>query len=67
MKCVFRHLQGTKDYGLMFPRGATLQFATLQLHAYKDSNWASDFDMRHPLVVFLSSLGHLCISWLSKK
>ena len=31
VKRVVRYLQGTKDYGLMFPQGSTLQ-----LHAYSD-------------------------------
>jgi len=62
VKRVFRYLQGTKSYGLIFPRGGDLH-----LNAYNDSDWAGDFDTRQSTSGNCFFLGHSCISWLSKK
>jgi reverse transcriptase-like protein len=61
---VFRYLQGTKDHGLIFKKGAK---QGLKLEGYANANWASDRNDRKSTSGYVFLFGGGSINWSSKK
>ncbi|WVZ72071.1 hypothetical protein U9M48_020586 [Paspalum notatum var. saurae] len=59
---VLRYLHGTMSRRLFFPRSTSLQ-----LQAYCDATWASDFSDRRSLSAYCVFLGGSLIAWKTKK
>lgn len=64
VKRIFRYLQGTLDYGLIYHRATN---PPLLLEAYADSDWAGDIKDRKSTSGFIFLLNSSPISWHSKK
>jgi len=62
VKRIFKSLQGTKNYGLWYPRGTDLT-----LHAYTDVDWAGSVDDRKSTSGGAFFMGPRLVSWISKK
>eukprot|EP00253_Pinus_taeda_P024646 PITA_24646 len=62
VKRIFKYLQGTKDFGLWYPRDADLT-----LHAYTDSDWVGSVDDRKSTSGGAFYMGSRLVSWFSKK
>ena len=62
VKRVFRYLQGSRDYGLFFPKNSTLD-----LIAYSDADFARCKTDRKSTSGTCQFLGHSLVSWFSKK
>jgi len=64
VKRIFRYLQGTLHYGLIFnSNGQSL----LTLEGYSDADWARDSSDRKSTSGYLFTLKGASISWMSKK
>src|SRR6185312_10476687 len=59
---VLRYLRGTISRRLFFPRSSSLQ-----LQAYSDATWASDFSNHRSLSAYYVFLGGSLIAWKTKK
>ena len=62
MKRIFKYIEGTKDFGLWYPKNADLT-----LHAYTDANWAGNVDDRKSTSGGAFYMGPQLVSWFSKK
>eukprot|EP00253_Pinus_taeda_P002775 PITA_02775 len=62
VKRIFKYLQGTKNYGLWYPRETDLT-----LHAYTDADWARSVDDRKSTSGGAFFMGCRLVSWFSKK
>ena len=62
IKRIFKYLQGSKDFGLFFPRNSNLD-----LVAYSDANFAGCKTDRKSTSGTCQFLGHSLVSWFSKK
>ena len=62
IKRIFRYLQGSKDYGLFFPRNSTLD-----LVVYSDVDFAGCKMDRKSTSVTCQFFGHSLVSWFNKK
>ena len=62
VKRIFRYLQGTKEFGLWYPKGNRLDLA-----AFSDADWGGCVDTRRSTSVAAFFLGGCLVSWLSKK
>ena len=62
VKRIFRYLQGTKEFGLWYPKGNQLDLA-----AFSDADWARCVDTRRSTSGAAFFLGGCLVSWLSKK
>eukprot|EP00253_Pinus_taeda_P010139 PITA_10139 len=62
IKRIFKYLQGTKNYGLWYPRDTDLT-----LHAYTDADWAGSVDDRKSTSGGAFFMGSRVVSWFSKK
>ena len=62
VKRIFKYLQGTKNYGLWYPRGTNLT-----LHAYTDVDWAGSMDGRKCTSCGAFFMGPRLVSWFNKK
>jgi hypothetical protein len=62
VKRIFRHLKGTEEFGLWYPKGKDLS-----LIAYRDVDWAGCIDDRRSTNGATFYLGECLVSWLSKK
>ncbi|XP_059066165.1 secreted RxLR effector protein 161-like [Cryptomeria japonica] len=61
-KHILRYLRGTVGYGLKYPINIVIT-----LEGYSDSNWAGSVIDRESTLGICFSLGHVVISWTSKK
>lgn len=60
VKRIFRYLQGTSDWGLLFnPKDDTLI-------GYSDADWAGDIDSRRSTTGYLFTIGGVPVSWKSR-
>eukprot|EP00253_Pinus_taeda_P031300 PITA_31300 len=62
VKRIFKYLQGTKNYGLWYPRDTDLT-----LHAYTEADWAESMDDRKSTSGGAFFMGSRLISWFCKK
>lgn len=62
VKRISRYLQGTKEFGLWYPKGNQLDLAT-----FSDANWAGCVDTRKSTSGVAFFLGGCLVSWSSKK
>jgi hypothetical protein len=62
VKRIFRYLNGTKEFGLWYPKGKDLSFI-----AYIVADWASCIDDQISTSGVAFYLGECLISWISKK
>eukprot|EP00253_Pinus_taeda_P007422 PITA_07422 len=62
VKRIFKYLQGTRNYGLWYPRDTDLT-----LHAYTDADWAGSVDDRKSTIGGAFFMGSRLVSWFSKK
>jgi len=62
VKRIFKYLQGTKNYGLWYPRDTDLT-----LHAYTDVDWPGSVDDRKSTSGGAFFMGPRLVSWFSKK
>lgn len=62
VKRIFRYLKGTIDHKLTYQREEQPK-----LHAFCDSDWASDVDSRRSCTGYVVRLGDTAIAWNSKK
>ena len=61
VKRIFRYLNGTKDYGLLYSKGE------MKLKGYSDSDYAGDLDTRRSTTGYAFQLGGNTITWNSKR
>ena len=62
IKRIFRYLQGTINYGLVFATdGQNL------LRGFSDADWAGDLDSRRSTSGYTFHIGPALVSWMSKK
>ena len=66
MKCVFRYLRGTSDYGLCYQGRPGLD-RVLDIHGFVDADWARDLDQRRSTSGYVFNLFGGAVSWMSKK
>ncbi|XP_039818734.1 secreted RxLR effector protein 161-like [Panicum virgatum] len=64
VKHLLRYVEGTRDYGLVYPRRSR---GELELIGFNDSNMAGDVDGRRSTTAVLFFLGACPISWQSMK
>jgi len=64
-KRILRYLQGTSDYGILFPKAKS--GTELELLGYSDSNWCGDKGDRKSTTWHVFFLGGAPISWNSTK
>ena len=62
VKRIFKYLQGTQNFGLLYPRDTDLT-----LHAYIDVDWAGSVDDRKSTNGGAFYMGSRLVSWFSKK
>lgn len=62
VKMIFKYLQGTKNFGLWYPRDTDLT-----LHAYTDADWAGSVDDKKITSGGAFYMGSRLVSWFSKK
>ena len=62
MQRVLRYVSGTKDRGLLYRTGTTVQ-----LVGYTDVDWADSTTDRRSTIGYVFSLGSVAIAWSSKK
>ena len=62
VKRILRYLKGTKDYGLWYKLGGTLD-----LKVFTDANWEKNIDDRKSTSGGAFFLGKILVSWTSKK
>ena len=62
VKRILKYLQGTRDFGLWYPKNADLT-----LHAYTDADWAVNVDDRKSTIGGAFYMGPRLVSWFSKK
>jgi hypothetical protein len=62
VKRIFRYLNGTKYFGLWYPKGKDLS-----LIAYTDADWTGCIDDQQSTGGATFYLGECLVSWLSKK
>ena len=62
VKRVFRYLNGTKDFGLVFQKTGQVC-----LEGFSDSDWAGDLDNRRSTSAYVMMLGGGAVSWKSKR
>jgi len=65
MKRVLRYIQGTSDYGVLFPDGE--QHSELELIGFVDSGYGRDLVERKSTSGYICLLNKASISWCSKK
>lgn len=61
-KRIFRYLQGTSDFGVLYKKGAQQE-----LFGFTDSDYAGDEDDRKSTSRYIFMMGSGAISWSSKK
>ena len=66
MKCVFRYLCGTSDYGLCY-QGRPRLDRLLDIRGFVDADWAGDLDQRRSTSGYVFNLFGGAVSWMSKK
>ena len=62
VKRVFRYLQGTKEFGLVFQKTGQVC-----LEGFSDSDWAGDLDNRRSTSAYVMMVGKGAVSWKSKR
>jgi hypothetical protein len=62
VKRIFRYLQGTKTFGLVFQRTGQVC-----LEGFTDSDWAGDLDNRRSTSAYVMLVGKGAVSWKSKR
>ena len=62
VQCVLRYVSGTKDRGLLYRTGTTVQ-----LVGYTDADWAGNAADRRSTFGYTFSLASTAIAWSSKK
>ena len=66
VKCVFKYLCGTSDYGLCYQGRLGLDIV-LDIHGFVDADWARDLDQRRSTSGYVFNLFGGAVSWMSKK
>ena len=64
VKRVYRYLQGTKDYKLVYSDGHQDH---IKLEIYTDTDWAGDKETRRSITGYVVFLNGTAISWASKR
>eukprot|EP00253_Pinus_taeda_P021192 PITA_21192 len=62
VKRIFKYLQGTRNYGLWYPRDTDIT-----LHVYTDADWAGSVDERKSTSGGAFFMGSRLVSWFNKK
>ena len=62
VKTILRYLNGTKEYGLWYPKGKNLI-----IQAFTDADWAGSIDDHKSTSGATFYLGGCLVSWLRKK
>jgi len=64
-KRVMRHIKGTLQYGILFPK--CLNDCSMELMAYSDVDWCGDKQDRKRTLGYLFKFLNAPISWCAKK
>jgi hypothetical protein len=64
---IFKYLQGSKSYGLLFGRKKKLTFNKMKISVYADADWATNKFNRKSITGWIAFVNGDPVSWASKK